>query len=645
MAEVPPAASEKDRDVASILEARTLARAAREAQTLLAEFSQDQVDAIVDAMAAAARANAAPLARLAVEETGYGVVADKIQKNLFAAERVLRFIRPMRTVGVIRRLEDRRILEIAEPFGVVAAIIPSTNPTSTAIYKILIAIKARCAIVLSPHPAAVRCITRVAELMQAAGVAAGLPPAAIGWMKTVTLEGTQELMRQREVAVILATGGMGLVRAAYSAGKPAYGVGPGNAPAYIERSADVPKAVRDIIAGKTFDNGVLCSAENAVVVDRVVADAVRAEFEKQGGHFLSAAEADAVARVLVTPQRLPNPALVGKPASFIAERAGIQVPAGTRVLLAPLDGVGRDYPLSIEKLCPVLAYYVVADWREGCERCKQILRYGGMGHTMAIHSRNDDIILQFGLYKPAFRIVVNTPTTHGSIGLTTGLDPAMTLGCGGYGGNITSDNISPMHLLNIKRLAYELVPAAAALEAADAASAASSPVGAGVAAGPSGPGAAARAAVASGPVKEAPVPQEALAAAATASPADAGSRPVPARALAAPDAAPGVGAPGTPVDRPPSAGIPLGDLRRRIDAFLASRGFVPDVTEGSRDTGAVAAPGAPRAAGQPIEEMSFVSEEDARRAIRRGIRIRLLPRAIVTPAARDLAASHDLFVE
>jgi acetaldehyde dehydrogenase (acetylating) len=278
-------------------------------------------------------------------------------------------------------------------------------------------------------------------------------------MNTVTLEGTQELMKHRDVAVILATGGMGLERAAYSAGKPAYGVGPGNAPAYIERTADLNKAVRDIIIGKTFDNGVLCSAENAVVVDEAVAGDIKGEFTRQGGHFLSPQEADAVAKILVTPQRLPNPVLVGKPATFIAEKAGFAVPAGTRVLLAPLGGVGRDYPLSIEKLCPVLAFYIVKDWREGCERCKQILRYGGTGHTMSIHSKNDRIILEFGLRKPAFRICVNTPATHGSIGLTTGLDPAMTLGCGGYGGNITSDNISPRHLLNIKRLAYEIRPA------------------------------------------------------------------------------------------------------------------------------------------------------------------------------------------
>jgi acetaldehyde dehydrogenase (acetylating) len=287
-------------------------------------------------------------------------------------------------------------------------------------------------------------------------------------MTTIALEGTRELMGHRDVAVILATGGMGLVRAAYSAGKPAYGVGPGNAPAYIERTADVRKAVADIVAGKTFDNGVLCSSENSVVVDEAVAEAVKREFEAQGCHFLSASESAAVARVLVTPQRLPNPALVGKSAMFVAEKCDIGVPPHTRVLIAPLEGVGREHPLSIEKLCPVLSYYVVKDWREGCERCKEILRYGGMGHTMSIHSRDERIVLEFGLKKPAFRIVVNSPTSYGSIGLTTGLDPAMTLGCGGYGGNITSDNITPRHLLNIKRLAYEVTPTSALRAASEA---------------------------------------------------------------------------------------------------------------------------------------------------------------------------------
>jgi len=544
-----------DRDLASIAEARALAQRAKQAWLELAEFSQDKIDAIVDAMAAAAAPQAEAFARMAVEETGYGVVADKIQKNLFAAEKVYRFIRPMKTVGVIARHEATKVVEIAEPFGVVAAIVPTTNPTSTAIYKILISIKARCSIVISPHPSAVKCITRVAEVMNEAALRAGAPAGSINWMTTVTLEGTQELMKHRDVAVILATGGMGLVRAAYSAGKPAYGVGPGNAPAYIERTADVKKAVKDIITGKTFDNGVLCSSENSVVADEAVAEEVKKEFVAQGGYFMNKAEMDALAKVLITPQRLPNPALVGKSAAIIAEKCGITVPSGTRVLIAPLEGVGRDYPLSIEKLCPVLSFYVVKDWREGCERCKQILRYGGMGHTMSIHSKNDQIILEFGLKKPAFRIVVNTPTTLGSIGLTTGLDPAMTLGCGGYGGNITSDNISPKHLLNIKRLAYEVSPAASAT---------------------------------------APVRQQA----------------------------------------PAVSGISAETLAARVGAFLGQRGFVP--ITGSAPT---PAPAQPAAASAPL---TFVCEEDVRLAIKKGQKLVVAERAIITPAARELGEAHKV---
>lgn len=456
MATAAAPSQQSDKDLASIAEARALARRAKAAQAILAEFSQAQIDTIVDAMAAAVTPHAEALARLAHEETGFGVVADKIQKNLFASQRVHEFIKPMKTVGVVNRNDEKKIIEIAEPFGVVAAVIPSTNPTSTAIYKILISIKARCAVVMTPHPSAARCITRAADIMYEAGRKAGLPDGAIGWMTTVTLEGTQELMKTREVSVILATGGMGLVRAAYSAGKPAYGVGPGNAPCYIESSADVRKAANDILTGKSFDGGVLCSSPNSVVVDEAIEPEARRQFIDQGGYFLSAAEADTLANALVTPQRLPNPEFVGKPATFIAKKIGISVPATTRALIAEVKGVGRDFPLSIEKLCPVLSYYVVKDWREGCERCKQILRYGGMGHTMSIHSQNDAVILEFGLHKPAYRICVNTPTTHGSIGLTSGMDPAFTLGCGGFGGNITSDNITPRHLINIKRVAYEL---------------------------------------------------------------------------------------------------------------------------------------------------------------------------------------------
>ena len=573
-----------DRDLASIAEARSLARRAKAAAPALAESTQDQIDAYVDAMAAAITPQAEALARLATEETGYGVVDDKIQKNLFASEKVYKFIRPMKTVGVVQRLDDRKVIEIAEPFGVVAGIVPSTNPTSTAIYKILIALKARCPIVISPHPAAVRCITRVAEVMNDAARGAGAPDGAINWMTTVTLEGTQELMKAREVAVILATGGMGLVRAAYSAGKPAYGVGPGNAPAFVERTADVPKAVRDIVTGKTFDNGLLCSSENSVVVDGPVVDEVKREFAKNGGYFMSSAEMDAVAKVLVSPQRLPNPALVGRPATYIAQQAGISVPADTRVLIAELKGVGRDYPLSIEKLCPVLSFYVVSDWREGCERCKEILRYGGMGHTMSIHSRNDDVILEFGLKKPAYRIVVNTPTTHGSIGLTTGLDPAMTLGCGGYGGNITSDNISPRHLLNIKRLAYEVTPAVVRKPGSQSADS-----------------------------TRAPLPQ--------------------------PPAAP-------PVPAGISADVLARKIDEFLTSRVRlPRGGPPTGPDPPSEPAGAERP-APAAPSTNVEKPAdFVCEEDVRQALRQGRKIVIGERSIVTPAARDLGEQHRLFVQ
>jgi len=589
--------AQTDRDLASIAEARSLARRAKAAAPILAEFSQEQIDAIVDAMAAAVTPHAEALARLAHEETGYGVVADKVQKNLFASEKVYKFIRPMKTVGVVGRLEDRKVVEIAEPFGVVCAIVPTTNPTSTAIYKILIALKARCPIVISPHPSAVRCIARVAEIMGDAARRAGAPEGAISCMTTVTLEGTQELMKARETAVILATGGMGLVRAAYSAGKPAYGVGPGNAPAFIERTADIVKAVRDVVTGKTFDNGVLCSSENSVVVDAPVVEEVKREFVRNGGYFMSAAEMDAVAKVLLGPNRLPNPALVGRPATVIAKAAGISVPPETRVLLAELKGVGRDYPLSIEKLSPVLSFYVVADWKDGCERCKEILRYGGMGHTMSIHSRNEQVILEFGLKKPAGRIVVNTPTTHGSVGLTTGLDPAMTLGCGGWGGNITSDNISPRHLLNIKRLAYEVTPAVV--------------------------------------------------------------RPYVPSAAAAPVAGPATpGLPRAPQAPPAPGGISADVLARRIDEFLTSRGYRPG-TSGAAPAAPLAplapapvapsaplAPLAPTAKDAPPESpAAFVCEDDVRQALKQNRKIVIGERSIVTPAARDLGEQHRLFVQ
>jgi acetaldehyde dehydrogenase (acetylating) len=448
----------KDRDLLSVQEARALAARAREAQRVLHGFSQEQVDRIVEAMALAVRAEAERLARMAHEETGFGNVKDKTTKNLFCSTQVLDYIRPLRTVGILREDTLRKVVEIAEPMGVVAAIIPSTNPTSTAIHKTLISIKGRNAVVHSPHPSARRCIQETIRVMHGPAVQAGLPPDALACMTEVTLEGTQELMRCRDVGVILATGGIGLVRAAYASGKPAYGVGPGNVPAYIHGSADVPKAVRDIVNGKTFDNGTLCSSEQSIVCDASIEAAVVEEVKKNGGHFLSEAESAEVARVVVTPQRLANPEIVGKPATYIAEKAGVKVAPDTRVLVARLAGVGRDHPLSIEKLSPVLAFYVVKDWHEGCERVMQLLRYGGTGHTLAIHGRDDAVIREFALKKPVFRIVANTQSSLGATGYTTGLAPSMSLGCGAYAGNITSDNITPLHLINVKRLAYELTP-------------------------------------------------------------------------------------------------------------------------------------------------------------------------------------------
>jgi acetaldehyde dehydrogenase (acetylating) len=589
----PVTATSSDKDLASIAEARALARAARQAQPLLAELSQQQIDAIVAAMAEAVTPHAEALATLAVEETGYGVVADKVQKNLFASRQVYDFIKPMKTVGVVNRIDEKKLVEIAEPFGVVAAIVPTTNPTSTAIYKVLIALKARCPIIISPHPSAARCITRAVEIMADAAARAGAPKHSIGWMTTVTLEGTQELMKQREVAVILATGGMGLVRAAYSAGKPAYGVGPGNAPCYVERTADVKKAASDILLGKAFDNGLLCSSPNSVVVDESIAEEARRQFQEQGGYFLSPAEADTLAKQLITPQRLPSPAFVGKPARYIAEKVGIRVPEGTRALIAPLAGVGRDFPLSIEKLCPVLSWYVVRDWRAGCERCIEILRYGGMGHTMSIHSQADDIIMQFGLKKPAFRICVNTPTTHGSIGLTTGLDPAMTLGCGGWGGNITSDNISPKHLLNIKRLAYELRPAST----------------------------------------------------------NRGTTIANRRQAGLPDQ----GASSMSSDRPAAAspaqstrGIAAQTLAARIDSFLASRGYRPPDAGAHGGTALnvpatpVSSPATPASTSETPAE--FVCEDDVRAALKAGKTVLIGEKTIITPSARDLGEEKKVFV-
>lgn len=443
-----------DRDLESIQQARSLIDQAFQAQARLSQFSQDQVDSVVRQMAEAGLGAAEKLARMAVEETGFGNVADKILKNKFGAEFVHEAIKDLKTVGIIREDRKEGILEIASPVGVIAAVIPSTNPTSTTINKALIALKGRNTIAFSPHPSASGCIRETSRILSEAAVAAGAPEGSIGCLSQATIEGTRELMSHRKTALILATGGHGLVKAAYSVGKPAFGVGPGNVPAYVESSADIPRAIQDIFAGKCFDNGTLCSSEQAIITDAAIKDRVIEEIKHNGGHFLNEQEIQALAQVVVTPKRTVNPKIVGKPAATIAALAGIRIPEGTRVLVAPLSGVGRDYPLSIEKLSPILAFYVEKDWEAACDRCIELLNYGGLGHTLAIHSKNDRIIRQFGLQKPVFRIVVNTQAALGAVGYTTRLFPSMTLGCGTLGGNITSDNISPLHLINIKRVAY-----------------------------------------------------------------------------------------------------------------------------------------------------------------------------------------------
>jgi acetaldehyde dehydrogenase (acetylating) len=443
-----------DNDLSSIQEARDLLRAAESAVFDMLSFSQEEVDRIVKAMADAAYNNAEKLARMAVDETGFGKYEDKIIKNRFASRNVYEHIRGMKTVGIINRDNVNKAFDVAVPMGVVTGIIPSTNPTSTTIYKALIAVKSRNAIVFSPHPAAKRCILETTDLMRRAAESAGAPKGLISCMTQPTLQGTSELFKSEKTAMILATGGSAMVRAAYASGRPALGVGPGNVPSFIEKSADVPRAVADIVAGKSFDNGVICASEQAMLVEREIKNQAVEELKKNGAYLCSAEEKAKLEKVMVGPDFHVNPRVVGHYPHEIASMAGFSVPRDTSILVVFMDKVGREDPLSFEKLSPVLCFYEVRDWQEGCERSIEILNYGGLGHTMAIHSGNEKIIEEFALYKPAFRIIVNTSSTHGAIGYSTALPPALTLGPGSIGGSSTSDNISPLHLMNIKHVAY-----------------------------------------------------------------------------------------------------------------------------------------------------------------------------------------------
>lgn len=443
-----------DKDLLSMQEVRNLIREAKEAQASLANFSQEQIDRIVKAMAEAGYRESARLGKMANEETGFGIAADKKIKNEFGSMSVYESLKDTKTVGVIREDKEQKITEIGVPMGVIAAIIPSTNPTSTVFYKCIIALKAGNSIVISPHPGAKNCTIEAARIMAQAAQEAGCPQGAIGCISTPTMAATNELMHHSDIALILATGGGAMVKAAYSSGNPAIGVGPGNGPAYIEASADIPKAVKDIMDSKCFDYGTICASEQSVVTEESNRDAVIAEFKKQGAYFLNPEEKKKLSAILMRSNGTMNPAIVGKSPQYIASLAGISIPDSARVIIGFETEVGEKYPFSKEKLCPVLAFYTEKDWESACELSIRILLHEGAGHTMTIHSQNEAVIREFALKKPVSRLLVNTAAALGGIGATTNLLPALTLGCGAVGGSSSSDNIGPLNLINIRRVAY-----------------------------------------------------------------------------------------------------------------------------------------------------------------------------------------------
>ncbi len=442
-----------DKDLLSIQEARALVSSARTAQSQFSQLGQERVDAIVKTIADAAAKQAGELARLAVEETGFGKVEDKISKNLLASEKLYAAIKDMKTIGILNNDVSKKIVEVAVPIGVIAGIVPSTNPTSTTIYKSLISLKSGNAIVFTPHPSASKCIDKTVTLIRDTLQACGVSPDMVSVMSIPTIEGSGELMRK--VDLILATGGPGMVKAAYSSGTPALGVGAGNVPVYIERTADINDAVTKILASKTFDNGTICASEQAIITDNIIDAQVRATLKAQGGYFLQGECLEKVKKVMERPNGAMNPAIVGRDAQYIANLAGITVPAGTRLLIGEEKGVGRAYPFSKEKLTALMGYYTVEDWNEACELSIKLLHNGGVGHSLAIHSKDESVICAFGLKKPVSRMLVNTPSTHGAVGLSTNLFPSFTLGCGAVGGSSTSDNVTPEHLFDTRRIAYD----------------------------------------------------------------------------------------------------------------------------------------------------------------------------------------------
>ncbi len=449
---------EFDKDLRSIQQARQMVIQAHEAQKIWGFATQPEVDRVCEAMAEVAYGAAERLGRMAAEETGFGVPEHKKIKNQFASRVVWESIKDVKTVGIINKDEAKKLYQIAWPMGVIAALTPSTNPTSTVMNKVLMALKARNAIVIAPHPSAVNCCVETARLMNEAAVKAGAPQGLIHCMSEVTLPGTDELLSHKYTALILATGGSGMVRAAHSKGKPAYGVGPGNVPVYVDRSADLEKAARYIVNSKAFDYSLICATEQSVVADQPIAARLKELMQAQGAYWVSPPQAEALRKMLFFPNGTIDASSVGKSPQYLAAKAGFEIPEGTRILVADLQSVGKQEPLSREKLTPVLGFYVADGWEAGCDRCLELIAFGGRGHSLIIHATNEDVIYAFGLEKPVFRIGVNTMGTLGMIGYTTGITPSLTLGSGGVGGAITGDNINVHHLYNIKRLAFETSP-------------------------------------------------------------------------------------------------------------------------------------------------------------------------------------------
>ena len=605
----------EDRDLRSIQEVRTKVEAAHVAFRAFEGFSQEKVDAIVAAMAQAARTHSERLAHMAVEETGYGNVRDKIAKNLLNSDLLHQKIAPLKTIGVLGEKPELGITELAVPVGVVAAVLPTTNPTSTAFFKCLISVKAGNAVVISPHPRARKCTCESARILSEAAEAAGAPKGLIQCVDEATIAGTNELMRHKRIGIILSTGGAGIVKAAYSSGKPALGVGAGNVPVLLDDSADVEEAVASIVDGKSFDFGTVCSSEQTLVAHRNHRDRIWAALQANGAHRCDEAQSKLLAARLFTETFRIHPDCVGQSPHKIAQMSGFEVPQSTRILALEIDGVGREHPLSAEKLSPVLSVYFVDSFKEAVDACVGILNFGGRGHTCVIYSKNEENIREYGRRAPAFRVLVNTSAPQGSTGITTGIEPSMTLGCGAIAGNSTGDNIGPTHLFHVKRIARYMRSPEEAFVSDEAkryfaAIASGSDFGGG-------------------------------STASSAAPAGNGGSSVAARVdqyLASRSTR----------STTPSPSASASPVAAVVDRFLERRAAAPAATA-PQALATPPPPPAPTADPAPpaptIRPVSFVCEGDMRKAMHTGAKIYISKSTIVTPAARDLDNGGDILVQ